>query len=118
MGLFWKRKKADEFVTLRLNEPVTKPEQPVASAEQLADIDRTTKPTAEATPFPPELIPPVSGAGPAPVPVERETRVAPVVIDKQVEQTREKPVGRGLRLPRRARTQPFDGRVAGPGGGA
>ncbi len=90
MGLFWKRKKADEFVTLRLNEPVTKREEP--AAEQRADIDRTTKPTAEATPPIPELIPSVSGAGPAPVPVEPETRVAPVITEKQSEQTREKPV--------------------------
>src|SRR4030095_1266559 len=88
MGLFWKRKKADEFVTLRLNEPVSKRDEP--AAEPRADIDRTTKPTAVATPLPPEPIPPVSGAGPAPVPVEPETRVASVIT--QSEQTREKPV--------------------------
>ena len=89
MGLFWKRKKADEFVTLRLNEPITKRDEQVA--EPLADIDRTTKRPAEAAPLP-ELIPPVSGAGPAPVPVEPETRVASVITEKQSEQTREKPV--------------------------
>src|SRR5262245_4097665 len=95
MGLFWKRKKSDEFVTLGLNEPLAKPQQPAASAEPLADpadIDRLTKPT-ERSPTTPELIPSVSGAGPAPIPVVPEKPVPPVVVSREsMEQTREKPV--------------------------
>ena len=89
MGLFWKRKKADEFVTLGLNQPAAKPEPPAASTVQRADVDKTE--TARAAQ---ELIPPVAGADPAPIPVEIQAQrpIAPVVSERQPEQTREKPV--------------------------
>ena len=91
MGLFWKRKKADEFITLGLNQPVAKQEPPAGSAVQPAEINKTE--TARSTQ---ELIPPVAGAGPAPIPVETETQaqrpIAPVITERQPEHTREKPV--------------------------
>ena len=93
MGLFWKRKKADQFVTLGLNEPVAKREEPVVAQE-------LPKPEAPATPVEvlppaPDLVPPVAGAGPAPIPVELkpEPKSSPAVIrDTQPRETREKPV--------------------------
>ena len=91
MGLFWKRKKADEFVTLGLNQPIAKAEKPTPAAQPAAEIEATTKRT-EPIPQPPEFIPPVAGGDPAPVPVEPPARVAPVVTQKQPEQPREKPV--------------------------
>jgi len=89
MGLFWKRKKADEFVTLGLNQPAAKPEPPAASTVQRVDVDKSE--TARAAQ---ELIPPVAGADPAPIPVEIQAQrpIAPVVSERQPEQTREKPV--------------------------
>jgi len=89
MGLFWKRKKADEFVTLGLNQPAAKPEPPTASTVQRVDVDKSE--TARAAQ---ELIPPVAGADPAPIPVEIQAQrpIAPVVSERQPEQTREKPV--------------------------
>lgn len=91
MGLFWKRKKADEFVTLGLNEPVRKQEKPAGSTEQHAEIAPTTKPS-EAHARIPELVPPVAGADPAPIPVTPERPVAPVVSEKRQQQERAKPV--------------------------
>lgn len=89
MGLFWKRKKADEFVTLGLNQPAPKEEKPAASAVAPAAIEKTDarRPTEE-------LIPPVAGADPAPIPVETQVQrpIAPVISETQPEQTREKPV--------------------------
>jgi fused signal recognition particle receptor len=93
MGLFWKRKKADEFVTLGLNQPVAK-QEPAASAAPVAEIDTTTK-RAEATSAIQELIPPVAGGDPAPAPVEAQPQrpiAPPVVRETQPEKTREKPV--------------------------
>ncbi|HEY2971919.1 MAG TPA: hypothetical protein VGJ48_05360, partial [Pyrinomonadaceae bacterium] len=90
MGLFWKRKSGDQFVSLRLNEPLPEktPEtttkaksgdSPITPADSAAEAGSPT-PIGEdrATPydFPPSsaeapLIEPVStGAGPTPVPSE------------------------------------------------
>src|SRR5687768_16979743 len=90
MGLFWKRKKADQFVTLGLNEPVAKREEPVVAQE-------LPKPEApvEVLPPAPELVPPVAGAGPAPIPVETkpEPKIPPAAVrDVRPDQAREKPV--------------------------
>jgi fused signal recognition particle receptor len=63
MGLFWKRKSGDQFVSLKLNEPLTKQEtaQPKAAP-----------PPPPAIPLPErELEPVVTGGGPTPVPAER-----------------------------------------------
>ena len=62
MGLFWKRKSGDQFVSLKLNEPLTKQEtaQPKAAP-----------PAAPSIPLPErELEPVATGSGPTPVPVE------------------------------------------------
>jgi len=93
MGLFWKRKKADQFVTLGLNEPATKKESDVASPEIVDTYDK--KPGIER---PPELVPSVAGAGPAPVPVETKPEPpppkvsSPVRSDTPSDTAREKPV--------------------------
>jgi hypothetical protein len=60
MGLFWKRKKADQFVTLGLNEPAPKREEPPPTHQPVADTSAMR--AREATPPPPELVPPISGA--------------------------------------------------------
>ena len=63
MGLFWKRKSGDQFVSLKLNEPLTKQEtaQPKAAP-----------PPPPAIPLPErELEPVATGSGPTPVPTER-----------------------------------------------
>jgi fused signal recognition particle receptor len=93
MGLFWKRKKADQFVTLGLNEPVTKRDEPAQAEEQLKTEGLTVP--AEVAPPPPELVPPVAGAGPAPIPVElkpESRKHTALVRDSQPEERREKPV--------------------------
>src|SRR5687768_10169100 len=62
MGLFWKRKSGDQFVSLKLNEPLTKQEtaQPKAAP-----------PAAPTIPLPErELEPVATGSGPTPVPAE------------------------------------------------
>lgn len=93
MGLFWKRKKADQFVTLGLNEPVAKREEAVSSPE----LPRPEPPVTpvEVAPQLPELIPPIAGADPAPIPLEIKAvpKVTPTVVrGLQQEQPREKPV--------------------------
>jgi len=88
MGLFWKRKKGDQFVTLGLNEPVAKHE--IAETESQA--------RKEPVPQPPEIVPPVSGAGPSPIPISvtpdpgPQPNIAPPRSDVPTEKVREKPV--------------------------
>jgi fused signal recognition particle receptor len=90
MGLFWRRKK-DEFVSLRLNEPAVKeareetpaaappqpqPEPPSAVAAPPAAVTETSPPSAaplQPQPAPPATQPPVAPPKPAPEP----PRVAP-----------------------------------------
>jgi fused signal recognition particle receptor len=91
MGLFWRRKTGDEFVTLRLNEPASKPvEKPVEVAAARAD--------KEPIPEAPEILPPISGAGPSPLPVETkpESRYRgtepPPSLDVAAPFVKEKPV--------------------------
>ena len=88
MGLFWKRKKGDQFVTLGLNEPVARqePEKPPESATPVAK-----------EPIAPEIVPPVAGAGPSPISVElkpdgERQKIAPPRRDDQPASVREKPV--------------------------
>lgn len=90
MGLFWKRKSGDQFVSLRLNEPLevatpakadesTEPEtfpvereparpQPAAEAKQTRSA---TVPGLEAVP---------TGAGPTPIPVESSAKTSPAKV--------------------------------------
>jgi fused signal recognition particle receptor len=84
MGLFWRRKSGDDFVRLGLNEPATRKE---ADREDVAT--QPEKPTDT-----PELVPPTSGGGPTPTPVESRREVETVRSLPQPETTavREKPV--------------------------
>jgi fused signal recognition particle receptor len=79
MGLFWKRKSGDQFVSLKLNEPLTKQEtaQPKAAP-----------PAAPAIPLPErELEPVATGSGPTPVPAEsaaaEKPKLAPPPMTEQ-----------------------------------
>ena len=62
MGLFWKRKSGDQFVSLKLNEPLTKQEtaQPKAAPPPPPAIPLSER----------ELEPVATGSGPTPVPTE------------------------------------------------
>ena len=61
MGLFWRRKSGDEFVSLGLNKPATK------EKDAAPDTDTSAQKPVVSTP---ELIPPITGATPSPLPVE------------------------------------------------
>ena len=54
MGLFWRRKKEDQFVSLRLNEPAVKEEAPSAAPPKA----EATPPKTEAAPAKPETVAP------------------------------------------------------------
>jgi fused signal recognition particle receptor len=95
MGLFWKRKSGDQFVSLKLNEPLPEKTgtktvetagangrdsvQPLAKAETESSIPR---PTSEATTV--EPVP--TGAAPTPIPAEPS---APAIERRPQVQTRE-----------------------------
>ena len=88
MGLFWRRKSGDEFVTLGLNEPKAK--EPVETTV----APKTETPVIE----PPEMVPPVAGGNPTPVPspLPVETKPQPerpITTAPAAETVREKPVG-------------------------
>jgi fused signal recognition particle receptor len=76
MGLFWKRKSGDQFVSLKLNEP--SPAQSAAVNEQPADVIPETK-TPVSDPVTvsvnaPALEPVPTGGAPTPVPVDTPKR--------------------------------------------
>lgn len=88
MGLFWRRKKEDQFVSLRLNEPAVKevkeetpaaapppPEPPKPVAVPPAS---EPPPTVAATPKPPEPKPVPEPPKPAPEPPAKEAAQRPV----------------------------------------
>lgn len=99
MGLFWKRKSSDQFVSLKLNEP-SPAKAPGGEAENLP-----TAPGGEAgdpaqTPVPgrsniasdggaTRLDPVVSGGGPTPVPAEEVTQKTLVTVTPPQPPTRE-----------------------------
>ncbi|PWT94141.1 MAG: signal recognition particle-docking protein FtsY, partial [Blastocatellia bacterium] len=70
MGLFWRRKKGDEFVTLGLNQPKSAPEREEPTTVQEPP---TTKPIEAEQ----EIIPVVTGGGPTPTPVEPKREPSP-----------------------------------------
>ena len=73
MGLFWRRKKEDEFVSLRLNEPAVKEETPPAPAVPV--------------PAPaPELEPPLKEIEPAPVPSRSTFSSSILGLDRSMEE--------------------------------
>ena len=81
MGLFWRRKTGDEFVRLGLNEPATK------------ETVETTKAERPAVALP-ELVPPVTGTEPSPIPVETKPPVPAALprVEPNPPVLREKPV--------------------------
>ncbi len=91
MGLFWKRKSGDQFVSLKLNEPLPKQEtaQPKAAPTPLSPID----PLPER-----ELEPVATGGAPTPVPTEsavaeKPAPVAPSMTEQAVRiEAQQKPV--------------------------
>ena len=87
MGLFWRRKSKDEFVTLGLNEPRAAEEKSTESTEVESRSAIQT-----ATEKIPEVVPAVTGSGPTPTPVaEKPLAVATVPRTTQAATT-EKPV--------------------------
>jgi fused signal recognition particle receptor len=76
MGLFWKRKSKDQFVTLGLNEPAERPK--ATPTPSVGEPDATSPLSPDAGPKPAavvsetELPPVVTGAAPTPIPVPRE----------------------------------------------
>jgi fused signal recognition particle receptor len=88
MGLFWRRKSGDQFVTLGLNEPKTVVKD--ESAKQGAAEATQPRAPEPATPIP-EIVPPVTASSPDPLPVSPEKiERAPVInrpavsVDKPV----------------------------------
>src|SRR5258705_2734333 len=100
MGLFWKRKSGDQFVSLKLNEPL--PEKTSTAAVETAETNGSeaesskTIATAETAPSvrPPTAIAPTvepvpTGAGPTPIPAQPSAPKAPAVEQRVEVQTRE-----------------------------
>ncbi|HKP46549.1 MAG TPA: signal recognition particle-docking protein FtsY [Pyrinomonadaceae bacterium] len=93
MGLFWKRKSGDQFVSLGLNEPQapkrqdsSEPLEPTASVRAEQVIERASTPVAV-------LEPPPTGSGPTPVPVERpKGKTADTTVELRQSTIVEKPV--------------------------
>lgn len=71
MGLFWKRKSGDQFVSLKLNEPAAKP-GPSEKAEEAPTSDApVAAPISEPALVSTKVVEPVAtGGGPTPVPTE------------------------------------------------
>ena len=70
MGLFWRRKSKDQFVTLGLNEPRTVESQlGTTTAPAPAKVAPESPPTSPAA-RQPEIEPQVTGAGPTPEPID------------------------------------------------
>ena len=92
MGLFWKRKSGDQFVSLKLNEPL--PEKTGATAAETAetngsDSGESLAKVDEAAPIPPltvtALVEPVpTGAGPTPIPAEPSAPKIPAIERQEV----------------------------------
>ena len=101
MGLFWKRKGGDQFVSLRLNEPL--PEKTGVTAAETAEtngseadsrrpIPKTvTAPSGSSTPgaTAPTLEPVPTGAGPTPIPSEASAAKTQADERRTAIQTRE-----------------------------
>ena len=85
MGLFWRRKSGDEFVRLGLNEPAS------GKGNDTPAVDTTTAATIPAAP---ELVPPVTGGDPSPVPIETKpgNELVPPRSEPASDAVRERPV--------------------------
>ena len=90
MGLFWKRKSGDQFVSLRLNEPSPK--------QATVEDDSVPQPAPPAPVLPErELEPVATGSGPTPMTVERaiekpKPSPAPPIPQSARAETQQKPV--------------------------
>jgi fused signal recognition particle receptor len=83
MGLFWKRKSGDQFVSLKLNEPLPEKADQAAEAKTRphVDEDKAVPPSTLGAEASPALAPPtaagialepvVTGGAPTPTPIER-----------------------------------------------
>jgi fused signal recognition particle receptor len=90
MGLFWKRKSGDQFVSLRLNEPLEVPTPAKADESTEPETLRFEReptrpqPAAEASPIGSATAPGLeavpTGAGPTPIPVESSAKPAPAKV--------------------------------------
>ena len=78
MGLFWRRKKEDEFVSLRLNEPAAKEEATVAASPP------PSKPEPE--PAKPQPEPPAKEVAPPPVPSRSTFSSSILGLDRSIEE--------------------------------
>jgi fused signal recognition particle receptor len=92
MGLFWKRRSSEQFVSLKLNEPLA--QQTATQEEELTLPVRAEAPTVSAAEVP-NLEPVPTGGGPTPPPIStveplRET--SPSQETKPAEAPRQKPV--------------------------
>ena len=100
MGLFWKRKSGDQFVSLKLNEPL--PEKTATAAVENAEANGSEadsrKPVAKAETVPsvpppsaiaPTVEPVPTGAGPTPIPAQPSATKTPAVERRPEVQTRE-----------------------------
>src|SRR4030095_10377520 len=100
MGLFWKRKSGDQFVSLKLNEPL--PEKTGTTAVDTAETNGSeadaSKPVAKVetspsvpppTSIPPAVEPVPTGAGPTPIPARPSASKATSVERRPEFQTRE-----------------------------
>ena len=94
MGLFWRRKKEDQFVSLRLNEPAVKEEAPVA-AHPLHPKPEPEPPkpeppaeSRELKPEPPQPRPepPARETAPPPVPSRSPFRSSVLGLDRSIEE--------------------------------
>jgi fused signal recognition particle receptor len=73
MGLFWRRKGKDEFVTLGLNEPQTPPAPKPSPPLEPPTISEESSRVSQVA----EVVPATAGAGPTPLPVEPERAPRP-----------------------------------------
>ncbi len=79
MGLFWKRKSGDQFVSLKLNEPLpATPVEPVEKRPPAQPVENRAETIKSAAPAP-ALEPVPTGGAPTPVPVETPHPQPPAV---------------------------------------
>ncbi len=91
MGLFWRRKKEDQFVSLRLNEPAAKEETPVAAPPPPIAAPEPPKPVPELPKPVPELPkpapePPAKAIEPPPVPSRSTFSSSILGLDRSIEE--------------------------------